>query len=141
MAYWLVKSEPSSWSFEDHLALGTRSEPWDSVRNHQAQSFMRNMKIGDLAFFYHSIVGKEIVGIIRVTREWYPDPQDETGKFGLVDFVVVEPLAIPVTLKQIKEDASLKGLYLVRQSRLSVMPIPDEAAKKIRSLGGLSPKL
>ena len=121
MNYWLVKTEPSTWSWQDQLKVGTTK--WDGVRNYQARNNMRAMKVGDLAFFYHSIQQKSIVGIVEVVKPFYPDPEDKTGKFGLVDVRVVQPLKHPVTLEEIKANPQLQNLPLIRQSRLSVMPI------------------
>ena len=138
MAYWLVKSEPAAWSWEDHVKKGV--EPWDGVRNYQASNNMKAMKIGDKAFFYHSIKGKEIVGVLEVCKEYYPDPTDEKGRFGMVDFQALYPLETPVTLKQIKEDPKLQDIALIRQSRLSVMPISDDEWRYICELGGIADK-
>ncbi|MCB1557107.1 MAG: EVE domain-containing protein [Alphaproteobacteria bacterium] len=135
MAYWLIKSEPGTWSWEDHVKKGV--EHWDGVRNYQAAGNMKTMKTGDRAFFYHSVKEKRIVGIVEVVREYYPDHTDETGRFGMVDFKAVNPLPVPVTLEQIKAEPLLKDLALIRQSRLSVMPIPDDAWAVICKMGGL----
>lgn len=135
MAHWLVKSEPSVWSWDQMVKAKTTH--WDGVRNAQAAASLRAMKRGDLAFFYHSNEGKEVVGIVEVVKEFYPDPADETGRFGMVDVKAVEPLATPVSLATIKADPELKNLALVRQSRLSVMPIDEKSWKHLRRLGGL----
>jgi predicted RNA-binding protein with PUA-like domain len=135
MRYWLVKSEPGEWSWDDHVRKGV--EPWTGVRNHQAAGHLRTMKRGDRAFFYHSVNEKQIVGILQVVREAYPDPTDPTGKFVAVDFKAVEPVKQPVTLAQIKAEPTLADLPLIRQSRLSVMPIPAAAWRKIRTMAGL----
>lgn len=119
--YWLVKSEPFKWSWDMHVEKGVQG--WDGVRNHQASNNMKAMKTGDLAFFYHSNEGKEIVGIVEVAAEYHPDPTDETGRFGMVDFRAVKPLRTPVTLERIKTDPALKDMALLRQSRLSVSPV------------------
>ncbi|MDX9859697.1 MAG: EVE domain-containing protein [Rhodospirillales bacterium] len=137
MAYWLVKSEPGAWSWEDHVRKGV--EPWNGVRNHQAANNMKAMKVGDSAFFYHSVNEKRIVGIVEVTRTYYPDPTDPSGRFGMVDFKAVRPLVRPVTLDEIKADPRLGHLALIRQSRLSVMPIDDDAWTLICGMGGLAP--
>ncbi|SDH10735.1 EVE domain-containing protein [Roseospirillum parvum] len=134
-SYWLVKSEPGCWSWEDHVAAGV--EPWDGVRNHQAAKNLKAMRVGDQAFFYHSVNEKRIVGIVEVVGEARPDPSDESGRFVMVDLKAVEPLPEPVTLNQIKTDPRLENLPLVRQSRLSVMPIDPDSWALIRSLGGL----
>lgn len=121
MNYWLVKSEPSVWSWEQHVKKGVQG--WDGVRNYQAANNMKAMKKGDLAFFYHSNEGKEIVGIVEVAKEYYPDPTDEAGKFGMVDFKAVKPLPNSVTLETIKTTKSLAAMALLKQSRLSVQPV------------------
>ena len=123
MAHWLVKSEPSTWSWDQHVKKSVQG--WDGVRNYQATNNMKAMKIGDLAFFYHSNEGKEIVGIVEVVKEYHPDPTDETGKFGMVAFKARKPLKKSVTLEQIKRDAKLKDMVLVKNSRLSVQPVTD----------------
>ena len=121
MAYWLIKSEPGAWSWDDQVKKKVTS--WDGVRNYQARNNLKQMKIGDLCFFYHSVVGKEIMGIVRVCSAYKPDPTDETGKFGLVDVEYVEALPKPVILEQIKQTKELQELPLIKQSRLSVMPV------------------
>lgn len=121
MAYWLIKSEPSAWSWDDQVKKKVTS--WDGVRNYQARNNLKQMNIGDLCFFYHSVVGKEIMGIVRVCSNYKPDPTDETGKFGLVDVEYVEALPKPVALEQIKQTEELQELPLIKQSRLSVMPV------------------
>jgi predicted RNA-binding protein with PUA-like domain len=137
MAYWLVKSEPNTWSWDDHVKKGI--EPWDGVRNYQASNNMKAMQIGDKAFFYHSVKEKRIVGTVEVVKEYYPDPTDEKGKFGMVDFKALVPFATPITLQHIKDDERLNHLPLVKQSRLSVMPIDDESWALICALGGIAP--
>ena len=124
MNYWLVKSEPNKWSWDDHVKKGV--EHWDGVRNYQASNNMKAMRIGDKAFFYHSNIGKEIVGTLEVVKEYYPDHTDEKGRFGMVDFKALSPLPNPVTLKQIKDTESLQDMALIKQSRLSVMPVTEE---------------
>ncbi len=121
MNYWLVKSEPFKWSWDMHVKKGVQG--WDGVRNYQASNNMKAMKNGDLAFFYHSNEGKEIVGIVEVVKEYHPDPTDESGKFGMVAFKAVKPLKTPVTLAQIKGDPKLADMALLKQSRLSVSPV------------------
>lgn len=121
MQYWLVKSEPYKWSWDDQVKKDV--EHWDGVRNYQASNNMKAMKIGDRAFFYHSNEGKEIVGIVEVVKEYYPDHTDPKGKFGMVDFKTVEALPAPVTLKDIKAHPDLQDMALVKQSRLSVCPV------------------
>ena len=124
MAYWLFKSEPGAWSWDDQVRDGTAE--WDGVRNHQAANNMKAMKVGDLAFFYHSVNEKQVVGIVEVAKEYYPDPSDASGRFGMVDVKAVKPVNRPVTLAEIKAEPRLEKLALVRQSRLSVVPVGDE---------------
>ncbi len=133
MQYWLVKSEPFKWSWDQHVKKGVQG--WDGVRNYQASNNMKAMKNGDLAFFYHSNEGKEIVGVVEVVREYHPDPTDETGKFGMVDFKAVKPLKRPVTLAEIKETPDLQGMALLKQSRLSVSPVTKAEWNFITKLG------
>lgn len=123
--YWLIKSEPFKWSWQQQCDKGV--EHWDGVRNYQASNNMKAMNIGDLAFFYHSNEGKEIVGIVEVVSDYYPDHTDEKGRFGMVDFKAVKSVERPVTLKEIKAHPLLQEIALIKQSRLSVCPIrPDE---------------
>jgi predicted RNA-binding protein with PUA-like domain len=136
MAYWLVKSEPTTYSWE-RLVKEKRTR-WDGVRNHQAHNSLKAMKKGERVFFYHSQEGLAIVGIAEVAKPWYPDPSDQTGRFGMVDLAPVEPLKKPVTLAQIREDEQLNHLLLVKNSRLSVMPIDAAAWKTICKLGGVA---
>ena len=126
MAYWLFKSEPNTWSFNDQLAKGDEGEGWDGVRNHQAGNNMKAMEIGDLGFFYHSVIEKRIVGIVRVTEKWHLDPTDATGRFGMVTVVAVKEVVKPVTLTEIKNEPLLENFALVRQSRLSVVPVSQD---------------
>ena len=135
MAYWLVKSEPGAWSWDNHVKAGIAE--WDGVRNHQACNNLKAMKVVDQAFFYHSVNEKQIVGVLEVARTYYPDPTDASGRFGMVDFKALRPLAQPVTLKDIKDDERLEHLALVRQSRLSVVPIDAQAWRIICALGGI----
>ncbi|MDF2095903.1 EVE domain-containing protein [Aquibaculum arenosum] len=124
MAYWLMKSEPGTWSWDDQVR--EHRTHWDGVRNYQASNNMKAMKVGDLAFFYHSVNEKRIVGIVRVVKEYYPDDSDPRGRFGMVDVEAVKPVERPVTLAEIKAEPRLADLALVRQSRLSVVPVSDE---------------
>ena len=124
VAYWLFKSEPGAWSWDDQVRDGTAE--WDGVRNYQAANNMKAMKVGDRGFFYHSVNEKRIVGIVEVVREYYPDPTDPSGRFGMVDVKALKPVKTPVTLSDIKAEPRLSGLALVRQSRLSVVPVGDE---------------
>jgi len=137
MAYWLVKSEPSSYSWEQ--LVKDRRTFWSGVRNFQASSNLKAMKNGDRAFFYHSGEDKAVVGIAEIVKEYYPDHTDESGKFGMVDVIPVAALPKPVTLAQIKAEPKLKDLALVRQSRLSVMPIDEKSWKLICAMGGSKP--
>jgi len=134
MAHWLVKSEPFKYSWEQMLRDGRTH--WDGVRNYQASNNLKAMKIGDQAFFYHSNEGKEIVGVVEIAREYYPDPSDAAGKFGMVDVKPVGSLVRPVTLAQIKADPRLAEIPLVRQSRLSVQPVEDDIWALLLALGG-----
>ena len=123
MRYWLLKSEPSSWSWQDQQARGDAGEGWDGVRNHQASKNMKAMAIGDLAFFYHSIKEKQIVGIVEIIKLYHPDPTDRSGRFGMVTVKAVKSLVQYVTLTDIKADERLRDMALVRQARLSVTPV------------------
>lgn len=136
MAYWLVKSEPGHWSWDDQVKSGRTS--WDGVRNAQASNNLRAMRLGDRAFFYHSADERRIVGIVEVVRTYYPDPSDASGRFGMVDVEAVMPLPLPVGLDQIKADRRFGHLALVRQSRLSVVPIDDQAWTSLCALGGVA---
>lgn len=126
MAKWLFKSEPNTWSWNDQLAKGKDGEGWDGVRNYQANNNMKNMKIGDLGFFYHSVKEKQIVGIVKVIGEHRPDPTDSTGRFGMVIVEAVKEVPNYVTLSEIKANQQLADLALIRQSRLSVVPISEK---------------
>ncbi len=137
MAHWLIKSEPGSWSWADQVKAGKEGTFWSGVRNHQAKQNLMAMKVGEEAFFYHSNEGKEIVGIVEITKPYYPDPSDPTGKFGMVDVRAVKPLKTPVTLEAIKADPRLKDMVLVNNSRLSVQPVSDAEWKIIRNEGGV----
>ena len=137
MAFWLMKSEPGGWSWDDQVREGTAE--WDGVRNHQAANNMKAMKLGDRAFFYHSVNEKRIAGIVEVVKEYYPDPSDASGRFGMVDVTALRPFEKPVTLAQIKAAPRLAGLALVRQSRLSVLPVNEDEWKIICKMGGTRP--
>jgi len=134
MAYWLIKSEPGSWSWTDHVKAGI--EPWDGVRNHQAANYMKAMTVGDQAFFYHSVSEKSVVGVVEVVNEFYPDPTDEKGKFVCVDFKAVAEVKRPVSLSEIKTNPKLENMALLRQSRLSVMPVADDEWQEILRMAG-----
>ncbi|MBV9250913.1 MAG: EVE domain-containing protein, partial [Acetobacteraceae bacterium] len=132
--YWLVKTEPDAFSWDQQVAKGV--EPWTGVRNHMAKNHLRGMKRGDRAFFYHSNVGKEIVGIVEVVREAYPDPTAESGSWVCVDMKAVGPMPRAVTLATIKADPNFADMALVRQSRLSVMPVSKPHWDRICRMGG-----
>jgi predicted RNA-binding protein with PUA-like domain len=134
MRYWLVKSEPDAFSWDQQVANGV--EPWTGVRNHTAKLNLKAMAKGDLAFFYHSNVGKEIVGVVEVVREAYPDPTAEKGDWVSVDMKAVAPIPKPVSLTTIKAEPALAGIPLIRQSRLSVMEISPEHWKLLSRMGG-----
>ena len=133
MAYWLIKSEPGTWSWDDHVEAGTAE--WDGVRNYQASNNMKAMKQGDKVFFYHSVKEKQIVGIVEVASEYYPDNTDPSGRFGMVDFKAVQPMTQPVSLADIKAEPKLEDIALIKQSRLSVMPITAAQWKTICKMG------
>ena len=137
MAYWLMKSEPGTWSWDDQVAAGT--DHWDGVRNYQASNNLKAMKLADRAFFYHSVNEKRIVGIVEVAREYYPDPTDASGRFGMVDVKAIRAVERPVTLAEIKAEPRLAELPLLKQSRLSVMPIPDDAWRLICTMAETDP--
>ena len=137
MEYWLMKSEPSTWSWEQQIKVGSKGEGWDGVRNYQAYNNMKKMKKGDLCFFYHSVKERDIIGIVKVKKEYHPDPTDKSERFGMVTVVAVKSLKNRVNLDQIKDDKRLNHLALVRQSRLSVMPIDAKSWKIICNLGGI----
>ncbi|MDN3567519.1 EVE domain-containing protein [Paeniroseomonas aquatica] len=137
MGHWLVKSEPDAFSWDQQVEA--KVEPWTGVRNALAAINLRAMRQGDLAFFYHSNIGKEIVGVVEVVREAYPDPSDETGRWVCVDMQALSPVPRPVTLAAIKATPELADLALVRQSRLSVMPIGAEHWAMLCRMGGWKP--
>ena len=121
MKYWLLKSEPNAWSWDNQVKEG--ASMWDGVRNYQARNNLKEMKKNDLCFFYHSVTERSIVGIVKVVKEYYPDPTDKTDRFVVVDVKAIKKLKNPVSLDQIKENNKLKDIALVKQSRLSVMPL------------------
>ena len=123
MQFWLLKTEPSTWSWQDQIDRGDAGEGWDGVRNYQASNNMKAMQIGDLAFFYHSVNEKQIVGIVEICARYHPDPTDASGRFGMVTVKAVKSLNTPVMLADIKADERLQDMALVRQSRLSVTPV------------------
>ncbi len=121
MKYWLLKSEPDAWSWDKQVKEG--ASMWDGVRNYQARNNLKEMKKNDLCFFYHSVTERSIVGIVKVVKEYYPDPTDKTGRFVVVDVKAIKKLKNSVSLNQIKENSKLQDIALVKQSRLSVMPL------------------
>ena len=137
---WLFKSEPDAFSWEMLKERGARGEPWDGVRNYQARNNMRAMQVGDLGFFYHSNVGKEIVGVVEVIAPAHLDPKDSTGQWECVDVRAVTAMPRPVTLVEAKTHPELAGMALVTSTRLSVQPVTDEEWDFVCRLGGLDPK-
>jgi len=133
--YWLLKSEPSAWSWQNQLDRGEQGEGWDGVRNYQASNNMKAMAIGDLAFFYHSVNEKQIVGIVEVCALYHPDPTDASGRFGMVTVRAVKSMTRPVSLAEIKAEPRLSELALVRQSRLSVVPVGAADWKLLLEMG------
>ena len=134
MQYWLMKSEPDVWSIDQQKKAGLRGAPWDGVRNYQAAKNLKNMKKGDLCFFYHSNIGKEIVGIVEVIKEAYLDKTDKTGRFVAVTVQFKKKLPKPVTLENIKNNKELSHLSLIKQSRLSVMSIDHKSWKILNNM-------
>ena len=139
MAYWLFKSEPSVWSWNDQVANAEKGEEWDGVRNYQARNNMRQMKLGDLGFFYHSQTEKAVVGIVEIVAESHPDSTTDDDRWDCVDVKAVEPLASPVTLEMCKNDRRLQKMALVKNSRLSVQPVTDEEWRAVRELSDIVP--
>ena len=137
MAYWLMKSEPSAWSWDQQVDAGAKGTSWNGVRNHTAKLQMMAMKLKDEVFFYHSNDGKEIVGIAEVCKLFYPDPTDATGKFGMVDIRALKALPEPVTLAQAKATPSLAKMALITSFRLSVQPVTAAEWKIVCAMGGL----
>lgn len=138
MAHWLFKSEPSTWSWDDQVAKGADGEEWDGVRNYQARNFMRDMKVGDRGFFYHSQKDKEIVGIVEVIAEAHPDSTTDDDRWECVDIKAIGPMPTPVTLDAVKAEPRLSDMVLVNNSRLSVQPVTDEEWKIICKMGGFN---
>ena len=137
MAYWLLKSEPDVWSIDQQKKAGAKGVPWDGVRNYQAAKNLRNMKKGDKCFFYHSNIGKEIVGIVEVIKEAFIDKTDKKGRFVAVQVKFKEKLKKTVTLVEIKKNKDLGHLSLIKQSRLSVMPIDDKSWKILNKMSNI----
>ena len=138
MAYWLLKSEPGTWSWDDQLKKGDEGEGWDGVRNYQASNNMKKMEIGDLAFFYHSVNEKSIVGIVSIIEKYQDDPTDKTGRFGMVVVKAIKSFTKSVSLYEIKSNQKLQEISLIKQSRLSVMPISKEHWDIILEMGKTS---
>ncbi len=137
MNYWLFKSEPSAWSWADQVNRGNRGEGWDGVRNYQASNNMKKMKNGDLGFFYHSVKEKKIIGIIEVIKEYHPDPTDTSNKFGMVVVKAVKTLKKSVGLQDIKKNNSLSDFIMLKQNRLSVLPVTSFQWKVICEMAQL----
>ena len=135
MAYWLVKSEPETWSWDQHAKAG--ADAWTGVRNHQAKQHLMAMKPGDKVFYYHSGEDKAVVGVSEVVKPAYPDPTDPSGAFVCVELKAVQPLSRPVTLAQIKADAALKDMVLVKNARLSVQPVSSTEWTAVCAMGGV----
>ena len=134
MKYWLIKSEPDVWSIDQQKKEGTKGATWDGVRNYQAAKNLKNMKRGDQCFFYHSNIGKEIVGIVEVIKEAYPDKTDQSGRFVAVTVKFLKKLSKPITLENIKKNKELSHLSLIKQSRLSVMPVDSKSWKILNKM-------
>lgn len=141
MRYWLFKSEPSTWSWDDQVKKGDTGEEWDGVRNYQARNFMREMAVGDRGFFYHSQTEKAVVGIVEICAEAHPDSTTDDERWDCVDIKALQPVKTPVTLDMIKADPRLADMVLVRNSRLSVQPVRDEEWAILCDMGGVSPRL
>ena len=135
MKYWLLKSEPDVWSIEQQKKAGSKGAAWDGVRNYQAAKNLKSMKKGDLCFFYHSNIGKEIVGIVEVIKEYYLDKTDGSGRFVALTVKFLKKLKKPITLEEIKKNKELSHLSLIKQSRLSVMPIDSKSWKILNKMG------
>ena len=138
MAYWLFKSEPSTWSWQDQLNKGDEGEGWDGVRNYQASNNMKAMEVGDLGFFYHSVNEKQIVGIVDVIETYHPDPTDASGRFGMVTVRAVKTVTKAVTLAEMKAEPALQDFALIRQTRLSVVPVTPAQWERIMTMADTS---
>jgi predicted RNA-binding protein with PUA-like domain len=139
MAFWLMKSEPDAWSWDQQVEKGAKGELWTGVRNHTAKLNLMKMKKGDRGFFYHSNIGKEIVGIVEIIREHHPDPTAEDGSpWVVVDVKALQPMPVPITLAAIKDEPRLKDMALLKYSRLSVQPVTADQWKLICKMGGLN---
>ena len=135
MNYWLLKSEPNVWSIDQQIKVGSKGSDWDGVRNYQARNNLTKMKVGDLCFFYHSNIGKEIVGIVKVIKKAFPDKTDKKNRFFAVQVRFVEEFNSPISLEKIKKTKAISHLPLIKQSRLSVMPIDYKSWKIIYKMG------
>lgn len=136
MAHWLLKSEPSTWSWDQQVAAGAEGTFWNGVRNHLAKKHLMAMRKGERGFFYHSNEERAIIGIIEIIKEYYPDPTDQTGKFGMVDVTAAKALARPVSLAEIKAEPRLADMVLVNNSRLSVQPVTDAEWAVVMKMAG-----
>jgi predicted RNA-binding protein with PUA-like domain len=139
MAYWLFKSEPDTWGWHDQVAKGEAGEEWQGVRNYQARNNMRAMKVGDLGFFYHSNIGKAVVGIVEVIRESAPDSSTDDPRWDCVTLRALRPLMRPVSLDDCKVQPGLEDMVLVRNTRLSVQPVTEDEWRIVCRLGGVGP--
>ncbi|MEZ5674051.1 Predicted RNA-binding protein, contains PUA-like domain [Thalassovita litoralis] len=139
MRYWLFKSEPDTWGWDDQVAKGDAGEEWDGVRNYQARNFMREMTLGDRGFFYHSQKDKAIVGVVEVITEAHPDSKTDDPRWECVDIKAVKPVKTPVTLAQIKDTPALSDMALVRSSRLSVQPVTEQEWTIVCQMAGIEP--
>ncbi len=137
MNYWLLKSEPDVWSLEQQKKIGAKGAAWDGVRNYQARNNLKKMKVGDLCFFYHSNIGKEIVGIVKVIKKAFTDKTDKKKRFVAVQVRFVEEFKVPISLEKIKKTKVISHLPLIKQSRLSVMPIDYKSWKIICKMGNI----
>jgi len=137
MKYWLMKSEPDVWSIDQQKKIGSKGTPWDGVRNYQAAKNLKAMKKGDQCFFYHSNIGKEIVGIVEVVKEFYPDKSDQTGRFVAVTVKFKKKFTQPISLEKIKKSKELSHLSLIKQSRLSVMKIDSKSWKILNKMSNI----
>ena len=135
MKYWLLKSEPNAWSWDNQVKEG--ASMWDGVRNYQARNNLKEMKKNDLCFFYHSVTERSIVGIVKVVKEYYPDPTDKTGRFGMVKVKALKSLPEPVSLSNIKSNNHLSNFQMLKQSRLSVVPVTNTEWKEICKMANL----
>jgi predicted RNA-binding protein with PUA-like domain len=139
MRYWLFKSEPSTWSWEDQIAKGDQGEEWDGVRNYQARNMMREMKIGDRGFFYHSQKEKSVVGVVEVIAEAHPDSTTDDPRWDCVDIKAIQSVKTPVSLEMIKADPRLSDMVLVKSSRLSVQPVTEKEWRIVCEMAGVTP--